>query len=520
MLIVLILLIAAVLIFLKIKKDKAEEARFEQEKARREQEIAERKKDGEPKICTKMPLLEGKGKTVTGPDGKSYPKAVLEKNYSGVIYNFFQEDAEDVLHKKYETSPLFCMAAMEYYVNTYYYGGFDYLKPEVFTKKYVEEGIYCIHEVAENYAYSALQDNDLIQAEHYLVRRMADRKRAMEGNGYYKNVYDIPVNMDKALIFYGEPDRLREKYTNYLSVIGTDCTITMVKCWLQTAHIYSAQGDAQKAKKLYSQVYQMAVHFSLDDLIMELMHALTSGYPRNPADYQDHAFNILADWACRSDLGLAAFVEYVLYVNGLDKSRMAKNPEEAFKLYEEQAENNHYAAYLLGLATLSGYGAAKDEAKGRRIIEIAAKDGCISALFLLIRLSAENKEEANTWQADLDKAVSVIAAESGAVRTELEQNGKSVTKQRFAEIKRDLAEAERKQRTGYEKASRQMEKTAAETQTGFTFPRFIYDGNENPWELMNSGYDNATYYCQKTGETETFYKSDFEFGVPSGFHLR
>lgn len=60
----------------------------------------------------------------------------------------------------------------------------------------------------------------------------------------------------------------------------------------------------------------------------------------------------------------------------------------------------------------------------------------------------------------------------------------------------------------------------SDTQTVFAFPRFIYDGSENPWELMNSGYDNATYYCQKTGETETFYKSDFEFGVPSGFHLR
>lgn len=59
-----------------------------------------------------------------------------------------------------------------------------------------------------------------------------------------------------------------------------------------------------------------------------------------------------------------------------------------------------------------------------------------------------------------------------------------------------------------------------ETETPFVFPAYIYDSDENPWELMNSGYDNATYYCQKTGQTETFYKSDFDIGAPVGFHRR
>lgn len=55
----------------------------------------------------------------------------------------------------------------------------------------------------------------------------------------------------------------------------------------------------------------------------------------------------------------------------------------------------------------------------------------------------------------------------------------------------------------------------------FEFPKYIYDDAENPWELMNSGADNATYHCQKTGEiSKVLYKSDFEYGAPSGFHLR
>lgn len=59
-----------------------------------------------------------------------------------------------------------------------------------------------------------------------------------------------------------------------------------------------------------------------------------------------------------------------------------------------------------------------------------------------------------------------------------------------------------------------------EAETPFVFPTYIYDSDENPWELINSGYDNATYYCQKAGQSETFYKSDFDIGAPVGFHRR
>ena len=134
MLIVIILVLVGVLVFLKMKKDRAADARFLQEETAWEQQVAARKKDGEPKVCTKMPSLEGKGKTVIGPDGKNYPKTVLEKNYYGVIRDFFREDAEDYAHAKYECSPLFCMVAMEYYILEYFYGSFDWGKPETLTR--------------------------------------------------------------------------------------------------------------------------------------------------------------------------------------------------------------------------------------------------------------------------------------------------------------------------------------------------------------------------------------------------
>ena len=58
------------------------------------------------------------------------------------------------------------------------------------------------------------------------------------------------------------------------------------------------------------------------------------------------------------------------------------------------------------------------------------------------------------------------------------------------------------------------------TSNEFVFPQYLYDQWENPWELMNSGGDNANYYCRKTGETRMFYDSDFDLGSPSGFHQR
>lgn len=65
-----------------------------------------------------------------------------------------------------------------------------------------------------------------------------------------------------------------------------------------------------------------------------------------------------------------------------------------------------------------------------------------------------------------------------------------------------------------------MESGNNDANDAFEFPKFIYDESENPWELINSGRDNANYYCQKTGETRMFYDSDFDIGSPRGFHQR
>ena len=63
-------------------------------------------------------------------------------------------------------------------------------------------------------------------------------------------------------------------------------------------------------------------------------------------------------------------------------------------------------------------------------------------------------------------------------------------------------------------------KSDADADATATFPEYIYDHDENPWQLISVGGDNANYYCQKTGETRMFYISDFEYGAPTGFHRR
>ena len=52
---------------------------------------------------------------------------------------------------------------------------------------------------------------------------------------------------------------------------------------------------------------------------------------------------------------------------------------------------------------------------------------------------------------------------------------------------------------------------------GAAFPSVLYDNYENRFELLNAGGDNATDYCQKTGQQVLFYESDLADGVPNGW---
>lgn len=524
MLKLIIIVIIVAVIFFKVKENKEFKEYQEKKQAEYEEKCRERKKNGEPSICEALPggIEDNTNQTVTGPDGKLYPDTDFYDLL--VIKHNFSESYDDY---KYEFSPVFCMLASERYIAEFVR---DLRSDRAMLSMDIETGIACIFELAENYAYPVPVDNDLTQAEYYTIRYLKDRHRAMEGNGYYKNAYGFPVNMEKALYYYELPEQFRVNFTEKISQIGNSYVFLMVKCWMQTAHIYSSgmQGirqDVQKAKQLYSQVFQMAMHYSLEDVAFGLIHALLDGFPRNPADYENIAYNMLADWACRSDFGLALYVEYILYVNELDKSVLMQSPEKVIRMCREQAEANHYAAYLLGRGLLYGYGTPKDETLGRELIELAASDGCVSALYLLTQLSIGNPEDEKKWKAALDKTVTVITEKCGYMRNVLEQNGKSVTKQRFEEIQSKLAEEtamKLHRQASAQDVNEQIPSQVSEPEQAqsFNFPQFIYDGDENPWELMNSGWDNANYYCQKTGETRSFYASDFEYGAPSGFHLR
>lgn len=53
--------------------------------------------------------------------------------------------------------------------------------------------------------------------------------------------------------------------------------------------------------------------------------------------------------------------------------------------------------------------------------------------------------------------------------------------------------------------------------SGGAFPAILYDPNENQFRLLNEGGDNATYYCEKTGQQVLFYASDLADGLPNGW---
>lgn len=515
MFVVVVVVVAVVLFFVwKSKRDKADMERWQARKAAREQEIAERKKDGEPQVCKKMPSFDpaAKGKMIVGPDGKNYPKKMVNDNYFMALYRSLANYEGD---DKYETSPLFVMMSMEYHVRETYLSGFANLKPKDLDKDYVERGLECCYEVAENYAYSSMADDDMTQAEHYTIRRLEDRKRAMEGNGYYKNVYEISRDPEKALWFYEKPEYIRGKYTEYFDQCDVRFVHMTSRCWMQTAHICAAGQDVEKAKRLYSQAYTMFVVYSFEDQIMELIHAMTSGYPRNPEDYQDQAYNMLADWACSSNLGLAMYYEYVRYANKLDKKRLAESPKSVVALCMEQAEDNHYAAYLLGRAMLYGYGIPKDEVHGRKLLELAASDGCISALHLLAQLSTGCEEEEKKWNAALYRTVEMVAAECAPMREQLLQEGKFVSQRFVKDVRARLAEEAAKA----EKAQQQAPAWKAEpdTEPGFTFPEQITERSTGViWQRDLDYGVVAIYRNLDTAETKTLGRLEIERLQASG----
>ena len=529
-----IVIIGAVIVVLMIvqnaKTNKEINEKLRQEKEQREQDIRERKKDGEPKVSQALPSgAEAVEERLTGADGKEYPDPRLFAD-TIVLANF--GNMEHHLKDKYEYNPVYGMLAMEQYIKEYVerLGRSAEMHPNDQNR-----GIACIYELAENYAYPVAAKDDMTRADHYTLRRLEDRKRAMEGNGYYKNAYDFPVNYRKALEYYDLAEAVRK--TNRVRQIDMDHAVIIARCWMQSAHIYSVgpegvAGDTGKAKGLYDQAYQIAMRQSREDMAVEIIHALTGGYPRDPEIYAEKVHNMLADWACRSDFGLAMYAEYIWHVEELDRNRMAESPQSAVALYKELTESNQYAAYMLGRAMLYGYGTQKDETGGRALLERAAGDGCVSALYLLKNLSCGNPEEEKKWNTALFGTIAVIASKCESVRTVLKQSGMSLTEKAEAEF-RSRMEALQKQE---QKAARVREDAAWEPESGnteggrkdafseekqsFAFPQYLYDNEENPWELMNSGGDNATYYCQKTGGQVTVYASDFASGAPAGFHRR
>ncbi len=513
---IIIIAVAAVILYAVYRMKSEKE--YKESKAQKEEAYAQacaaRKKDGEPSVCEALPFARTApfvDKTVMGPDGKEYPYST---EYSTVYYNKTASDnlsSLDLDHKKYEYSPVYGMLASEHYIGKFME------KLEKYSEIHpqdVRDGLTCIYELAENYAYSDIDGNDLTQAEHYTIRRLQDRKRALEGNGYYKNAYGFPSNGEKALEYYELAFALSQKYPHHFKEIDTSGTATITKCWLQQAHLLSAQGQVEQAKKLYDQVFQMATYLSDEEQLMEVIHALVDGYPRKPADYETKVIHMLADWACNTDLGLAMYTEYTLYAGKLDRKRMAVSPEESVKLYIEQAQENHYAAYLLGRAVLYGYGIPRNENNGRAIIEAAANNGCVSALYTMTQLSIGYGEEEKKWKAALDRAVAAIAELCADVREALKQSGASVSQERFAQYRQEIAktaEAERKQAWEQQRAQEEKSEKQEQERNKFRYPEQITLRSSGEILQLQFNYGMVAVYLNlDTGASVTLDRLDVE----------
>lgn len=525
------LIILAVIAFIvyqliQHKKDKERERQKAEERAKI---IAERKKGENPISSEQLPdgaadYAEYKEDgTLVGADGKEYPNSSVHLNRVALA-NLYDHGLDT---DRFEYSPFYGMLALEYYTKSFVerlqkYGEVNDVD--------ADKAFKALYELGESYYYALPGNDDLLHYMHYEVRFRKDWLRAMQGNGYYANAYDFPVDASKALQWYEMADAWYAKYREKVIGKGEATAIKIAFCKLQAAHILSAglygvAKDTKRANMLYNQTFQLAQHYSQEEISAEVICAMIQGYPRNPEDYFVSAVNMMADWACRSNLGLAMLIEYTQYGSRLDKKKLAESPESLAELCIAEGGENLFAGYLSAIALLCGYGVERNTESGMNILHLMAESGSVFAAYALWKFASNDQKEQEACKKALDDLVEAIGRENGHIRKSLETEGRNLTAIHEVKMKKELDEqAERARKEAYDKYANawktQEQKYKDNSEADFEFPRFLYDGEENPWELMNSGSDNASYYCQKTGETKMFYKSDFDVGSPSGFHRR
>lgn len=163
------------------------------------------------------------------------------------------------------------------------------------------------------------------------------------------------------------------------------------------------------------------------------------------------------------------------------------------------------------MALLSGYGIERNTESGMGILHFVAGAGrSVFAAHALWQLASDDPKEQENCKKALDALVGMICRENGHIRDLLKAEGKNLTDVRKIRVKEQLdKQDEIKRKEAYEKYSKALKEQVQEHENNsepeFEFPKYIYDNAENPenpWELVNSGSDNASYYCQKTGETK------------------
>lgn len=469
---IIIIAVVAFVLF-QVTKHKKEKALEQQKAEERARIYAERKKSGNPSVSATVPNgaaayaeRQGTG-TIVGADGKEYPNSSYDLGHVAIHNLSTCSDDE-----QYEYSPVFGMLALEYYLREF---EGRLRKNEVLNENDVDNAFQGIYELAENYYYPAAGNDDLTHFLHYEVRYKKDWLRAMNGNGYYKNAYNIPLDASKALEWYELSDAWLAKYGNKVVGRGGPTVIKMARCKLQAAHILSAglygvKKDTKKALKLYDQTFQLAAHYSQEEIQAEVICALIQGYPRNPEDCFTKVVNMLADWACRSDLGLALLIEYTQYASKLDRGVLAQSPERVVQLCRSNAKGNIYAGYLLGVSMLSGYGTGRNPGAGMKLLEAAAEAGSVFATYALWQFASDDTEKQAMRKKVLDELLADVCAANGHIRAQLEAEGKNLTAVQGIKVKeRAEKTVEGKRRKAYEDFAKALEET--EREQGVLIPR-------------------------------------------------
>ena len=408
-----------------------------------------------------------KGKTVTGPDGKTYvvPRSLgkaakmAKEATEGSVYQLMcARQAADIGYEMFQKNDLIGDPEN------------DMMDADVFFEQCFNAALFCRRGREGSYA------PDPSKSVHY-YEIFVEVAMAMADKNWFK-AHDLH------LLFYAW-ERLAYAYSG-----GEGCPV-----------------QVEKAKEYFKNAFTSAAStsYSLDpvETQVRIVQHMLGGYPRPAATYGLLAFQFIKDMVERGLIEGAALMEEYLHFIRDKEEQLGYSAKRDFALYYKGAkeDNNVYACYKLGECYYKGIGTEKNEAQGLRLLQAAAESGSLSAATMLLEIDSANKEK---WERLIDEIRASLAS-----HLQVMQGVTGVAAEQPKALHIDLPDEEEFEEEEESSSFSTKEDTRVDDEYQkdhdlSRMPNIIYDDSNNRWHLQHRNRDTAVYHNDE-GQEVTIY---------------